>query len=385
MVCPSTGAEESLAGAIGALNVNGESPNEEGEGMKDEMCKSDDGRRIKDSTLYPKILKLSDFVHTVNSSHSRPRKNKTIHLTGSIKLHGTHADIVYASPTSNFIRLQSRNVKAIVPGTQDNAGFAAYMSRISSERILALRNRFLARYQELNPHTQVEGEIILAGEWCGMGVQKKVAISQLPKFFAIISLNINGSWIEDWKYADICDEDARIYNIGKAGFFKHDLYLDDVMASEVSIKEIVDEVERECPFAKVLGAPRGPGEGIVWKATDHCGDPAFWFKSKGDLLAVSNSDKLPASAVAMENQERIENFAKAIVTEVRLEQGWEYLGQKDANGMGPFLKWIVGDCLTEEKRQMEELKIPKGKLSWAIGAIAKPWFWEKLRLEGGAD
>ena len=121
----------------------------------------------------------------------------------------------------------------------------------------------------------------------------------------------------------------------------------------------------------------GRGEGIVWKASVNCEDPAFWFKSKGDDMAVSHSNKLPAIAVSRENRERVENFAKAIVTEARLEQGWE-LSQKDQKSVGLFLKWITTDCCDEERREMEKLEISKGKLNPVITSIAKPWYFERL-------
>ncbi|KAL9103399.1 MAG: hypothetical protein Q9163_001538 [Psora crenata] len=288
MASPSTEADEALARAMGILNVNEEMPKEEQrDDEQGESPKIDAGRKFKDSTstptLYPKIFKLSDFLYTAKEHYGPSCTDTTIRLGGSVKLHGTHADIV--------------------------------------------------------------------------------------------------AWVEDWKYADICDEGARIYHVGKAGFVSHDIYLSNVKASEVKIKEMVDQVEKECPFAKMLGAASGGGEGIVWKATDHCSDPAFWFMSQSDLFAISNSSKLPASALDMENRERIETFAKAIVTEARLEQGWDHLSQKDAGSLGWFMNWILADCLTEEKRDIEELKIPKGKLSQAVGTIAKPWFWDKLRAE----
>ncbi len=253
------------------------------------------------------------------------------------------------------------------------------MAGIEECRILDLRDRFLKRYQELNPGRTISGDVIVAGEFCGPGVQRGVAVSKVPKCLAIVSVYINGEWVPDWKFADICDEGARIYHIGKAGFLEHELRLEDVAASEATIKELVDEVERKCPFTLAIGGESGQGEGIVWKATEDCGDPSFWFKSKGDLLSVSHSDKLPASAVEKENRDRVEDFARAVVTEVRLEQSWEYLEQKNATGLGSFLKWVLDDCLVEENREMEELKIPKGKFSPAVTAIAKPWFWGKLK------
>lgn len=333
------------------------------------------------TTLYPKIRKLADFIHEAKKLPEYQSPSASIHLTGSTKLHGTHADIVFASATSGDIRLQSRNVEALVPGVRDNEGFASYIASLKKSTILDVRDRLVARYRKMNPGTPVEGPIIVAGEWCGSGIQSKVAICQIPKFFAIVSTNVNGSWVPDWEYADICDEGARIYHVGKAGFVEHKLRFGDVAASEVEIKRLTDEVERECPFARAVNGKSGHGEGIVWKSTHHCGSSSFWFKSKGDILAVSHSSKLLAPAVDKSNKERVDKFARAIVTEIKLQQGWDYLASKDATGMGPFLKWVAGDCLEEEKREMEILEVTKSRLIPAIDVIAKSWFWGKVKEE----
>ena len=164
----------------------------------------------------------------------------------------------------------------------------------------------------------------------------------------------------------------------KRVFYHEELSLQDVTASEVRIQKLTDAVEAECPFGKVMGTT-GKGEGIVWKASAHCANLAFWFKSKGDNLAVSHSNKLAASAVAKENRQRMDNFAKAIVTEARLEQGWENTSEKDERSMGLFLKWVTNDCFEEKKLEMEKLEISRGKLNPVISSIAKPWFSERLR------
>ena len=338
------------------------------------------------TTLYPKIFKLSDFVYAVKSLPEYQSPSLTVPLIGTTKLHGTHADVVFESASSDKIRLQSRNQLDLKAGKQDNAGFATWVanSRETRDVLIRLRNRFVKRYRELNPRPVVDGEVIIAAEWCGTGIQKKVAISKVPRFMAIISVFINGSWVPDWEYADIEDAETRIYNIGRAGYFRHELRLDDrgLAESETEIRRVTDEVERECPFAKQVCGESGLGEGIVWKAVNRCGNPTYWFKSKGDQHAVSNVSKLPASAVDRENRERVGNFAQAVVTDNRLEQGWALLSQKNLRGLGMFLKWITEDCLGEEKREMEVLEISKGKLGPAIVAIAKPWFLRKVTEPG---
>ena len=210
-------------------------------------------------------------------------------------------------------------------------------------------------------------------------------ISNVPRFFAIVSININGLWVPDWRYSDISFRDARIFHIGQAGFYSHELRLEDVDSLKTRIKELTDAVEKECPFAETLGVS-GPGEGIVWKATEWYDTSRYWFKSKSDSFAVSHSEKLPANAVDKDNRDRLENFAKAIVTENRLEQGWELLARKDMAGTGAFLKWVIEDCITEERREMDVLDIRSDQLKKPISNIAKRWFWarvERKEMEEG--
>ncbi len=337
------------------------------------------------STLYPKIFKLANVVFKIRSISVNQSPSATIPLIGSTKLHGTHADIVFESATVHDFRLQSKNQLDLKAGKVDNAGFAAWVASLGEDRrvMLRLRDRFVERYQLLNPGRIVEGKVIIAAEWCGMGIQKKVAINKAPRFMAVVSLFINGSWVPDWEYADIENAENRIFNIGRVGYFRHDLRIDEVglTESESEIRRLTDEVERECPFAKQVCGESGLGEGIVWKAVKYCGDPTFWFKSKGDELAVSHLSKLPASAVDKENMERVSNFAKAIVTENRMEQGWNLLGQKDIKSLGVFLKWVTEDCLVEEKLEMERLDISRTKLSPAITSIAKPWYLKQLATQ----
>lgn len=336
------------------------------------------------STLYPKIKKLADFIHAAKGLEEYQSLGAKILLKGSIKLHGTHADIVFDSPTSDEFRLQSRTNTELVPGKKDNAGFAGFVASLEKTTLLDLRDRIMKRYKEISRNKPVNGPVIIAGEWCGQGIQKKVAIAHIPKFFAIVSININNDWQPDWWYSDISVEHARIYHIGAGDFYELELQFDDVSASEAKIKQLTDKVEQSCPFARAIGK-EGRGEGLVWKAIKHCEDPSFWFKSKGDLLAVSHVDKLPASAVDRDNRERIDNFARAVITEVRLEQGWEYLETKDSSGLGAFLKWVVYDCVTEEKREMDSLNISKGKLGPAIASVARSWFWDKLKEERSSN
>ena len=103
---------------------------------------------------------------------------------------------------------------------------------------------------------------------------------------------------------------------------------------------------------------------------NHCADLRFRFRSKGNLHAVKHSASLLAPRVAEENRMRIDGFAKAVVTDMRLEQGWRYLGQKDMRRLGVFTGWLINNWLLEQYCEKEGLQIGKGKLISAVAAIA---------------
>ena len=227
------------------------------EGVTKEEVSPSRSERGEPTTLYPKIFKLTDFLYAANYLRPAP----SIHLTGSVKLHGTHADIVF-SPDSDIIRLQSRNRKDLVPGNEENAGFAAFVAAIPIRTLLVLRDRIINRFRKLNPEAGLLHEIVVAGEWCGTGIQKKVALATIPRFFAIISINVNDCWLPDRDYADISDEEARIFHISKAGFFEHELRFDDVEASKAKIKAFTDAVEGRMPFCQ--------SDGCIWAWRGHC-------------------------------------------------------------------------------------------------------------------
>lgn len=334
---------------------------------------------METSTLYPKIGKLSDVVHK-----SRFAEIPSLSLVGTVKLHGTHADMVIEK--GDIIRLQSRNRFQLDHGT-DNCGFAAFAIPLRAH-ILALKERYIARYSSLNPETPLNPEypIVIAGEWCGKGIQKKVALIQLPKHFVIVSVQINGSWVQDTDYADIHDESVGIYNISKAGFFYHELDLGNVENSEMQIGTLVMNIEKQCPYALKLDVS-GIGEGIVWKARAFCKDPEFWFKSKGDEFAVKTVDKSVPNLLKLENAERAQEFAKQVATVNRMQQGWDFLSEmktpQDATGTRQFLSWLIHDCLTEEAWSIAEAGLDKGRLKSAICVIGKDWYKEKVNSSVG--
>jgi hypothetical protein len=341
------------------------------------------------STLYPSIrTKLPEILHDLQfipSFTSISPSPPTLSITGTVKLHGTHADILIYP--DNAIILQSRNCVNIST-TSDNHGFAAAMAT-KSPVLHALRDQYLERYKELNPDAQLDphAPMTLAGEWIGIGVQKGVALVHLSRRFVIVSVQINSAWVRDALYADLCNEDADIFNVSRATSYSAVINLMKPEAAEEQLQNLADAVAASCPFAKTFGV-EGEGEGIVWKFDAFPHESRVWFKSKGGKFKPNygpRPKKLPPSnEVAGRRramQKLVNGYAKAWCSEGRMEQGWDYLREvgveRDRKGAGRFLEWVVGDVCREEKWDIEEMEMDVGMLKRAVTDIAKPWYVEK--------
>ena len=163
-------------------------------------------------TLYPKITQhVAEVVKVLKRLEGDSDHLEPIPMIGSIKLHGTHADVLVYN--DDKIVLQSKNVSNITK-VNDNHGFAAAMADRTAD-ILELRNQYVSRWKTLNPNTPLEIQypVLIAGEWMGANIQKHVAISQLSPRFVIVSVSINNSWVPDTQYADIEAPSACVYNL----------------------------------------------------------------------------------------------------------------------------------------------------------------------------
>ncbi|KAL1798857.1 hypothetical protein ACET3X_002894 [Alternaria dauci] len=348
------------------------------------------------SMLYPKITThISDVVehlHRLNRDPSHPNVNMALEhvpFVGTVKLHGTHADIlVYPD---NRIVFQSRNVTGLSVA-RDNQGFAATMLN-KTDTILGLRNLYLARWRELNPNATVEDSlpVLIAGEWIGEKIQKDVAIAQLYRRFVIISININGRWQKDQEYPDINLPDYGIYNASRCGLFHTTLYPDEIERTVSEVERMTEEVAAHCPFAATFGIS-GPGEGIVWKpvSPQYNAIPALWFKSKGGKFK-STSFRPPRQTNAVDTirdkRKAAAKLAGPWCSQQRLEQGWDVLREKgvkqDVRALGDFLKWIRQDILEEEKTYITKFGVDEADLTVEIAKIAEPWYRTQLRQGDG--
>ncbi|KAJ8057857.1 hypothetical protein OCU04_013043 [Sclerotinia nivalis] len=236
-------------------------------------------------TLYPKISgKPKNLMLEFNKyqNKTKGRRVTSISVTGTVKLHGTHADLlIHADDT---IQLQSRNTDHLI-AEKDTTGFVPFALALKPQ-ILDLKKQFHSRFLKLNPKARVQeaNPMIIAGEFIGPRIQKDVAISALPrKCFVIISVSINNEWQPDEHYADIHNESVGIFNVSRGGFFHETITIKNPQPAFEKMQALADAVEKECPFAKSFGII-GLGEGIVWKpAAPLCHDAKYWLKLKGPI------------------------------------------------------------------------------------------------------
>lgn len=349
------------------------------------------GETISTSTLYPKITThISEVVKNLKDLHRDPIdperdvKLDPIPIIGTVKLHGTHADILIYS--DDRIVFQSRNIVGLQVA-KDNAGFATTMSQ-KTKALLRLRDLFVARFTQINPDTLVDQSqpVLIAGEWIGQSIQKDVAISQLSKRFVIISVNINGQWQRDSDYGGIALPNHDIYNISRAGNFNRTLYVGDPQRTIDELETLTEQIAKHCPFAATFGID-GEGEGIVWKPALAPYNPNsdLWFKTKGGRFKPTFA-RAPRQSPerAEQSREVAARVAEIWTSEQRLEQSLEYMRehgiQRTKKGMGPFLKWVQNDIAVEEKGYIAEHEVDLPMLRIEVAKLAKPWY--TARLEG---
>ena len=347
-----------------------------------------------ESTLYPKITNhMSEVVERLQELERDPMHPDAhtnlmpIPLVGTVKLHGTHADILVHA--NDDIVFQSRNLTGLSPA-KDNAGFAAAMSH-KTHAILQLRNLYLARWSKLHPTKTLHPHhpVLIAGEWIGSKIQKDVCISQLSRRFVIISVKVNGAWQNDQEYADISLDADGIYNVSRAGLYRATLHAQDVARTASQVEALAEQVAARCPFAATFGLA-GEGEGIVWKlaAPKYNANPSLWFKTKGGKFKpqIFKQPRQTLADGALRGKRRAARLAaETWCSAQRLEQGWDVLKEKgvkrDGGAAGEYLDWVTQDVLVEEKTRIKDEGVDKSVLVVEIGKIARAWYDKQIREE----
>jgi hypothetical protein len=294
-------------------------------------------------------------------------------------VHGTNICLVFRDSDPTNFTVQSRN-KTIVPGPADNAGAAAYLKSLPSISMLVTKI-FCVRGTPATFST-----LIIAGEWAGQGIQKGAGVCELPRFFYIFNISIDGEWVEMSKYASVGIHSSRIFNAYNFRNCRVDLDLREPTIGYTQMLAYTAAVFENCPVAAALGGS-GCGEGIVWSmVTDgrYPNTELMSFKTKSEGFATTaKGPRVTPQSIA---NEVAKQFVKYAVGKRRLEQGMEYMREMGFPIHRPnastFARWIMGDTIREEKAAMEEMGAQEPLVRSKVSEIARKYWLEECVRHG---
>lgn len=315
------------------------------------------------------------------------RTKPVLRFRGTVKLHGTNCGLAY-DLVSDQVFAQSKE-RYITP-QDDNFGFAAWaFSEAGYCKVMLLRAvvRQLAMSHLPGPAVALH----VFGEWCGPEVNAKTAIGKLDTRWVVFGVRATLAdgqehWlpVEDlaalWKKYARPDEPGRVFFITDYPGWVLDIDFNEPGLVLDELEQLTLAVEASCPVAQAMGLA-GLGEGIVWI----CEDPKFGrlvFKTKGLKHKGTRSSRV--AEVAPEVLKGVRSFVDAVVTDSRLEQGFDLLrsqhGKVTLDHMGDFLAWVGRDILKEEGDTLSASGLERKQVMGAVTQRAKAWLTPRLAL-----
>ena len=306
---------------------------------------------------FPKIPSIKNLARVLRDINPDKQEWQFI---GTVKLHGCNAAIGYSE---GEVFYQSRN--RIITPEDDNYGFAAWAEENLKPKLLDSIGR-----------STITGTLIIYGEFIGQGIQKGVAVSELPKSFVAFAVSIDGEEVGSVE-AMVMAQHFGIDNVWEYPY--HTIAVDPenikLITNEVLEKTL--EVEEQCPYAFAHGV-EGIGEGIVWSSYDANGIARF--KSKGGKHKKGKKPNM--QPVDMEMVKKLQDFIDETVTHERLLQGLDYLREfnkpLDETSTGDFLRWIFNDIFEEEASVIEASGFDRKTLGKPISSAARRWYFGSI-------
>jgi len=301
--------------------------------------------------------------------------NTIVDYRPKVKLHGTNAAVQVHEDGS--IVCQSR--ESIITREKDNAGFA--------------------KWAHSQPNWDLAKGHILYGEWCGPGIQKGVAIAQIPrKVFAIFAARpLDGSdkLIVEPDELRVLIENTKfnIPDVYVLPWYNEGLEVDWSETSEELTKDVnlinewVSAVEANDPWVEATFNVKGTGEGLVFypRSDEHLGFTNFnnlVFKAKGEKhknIATAKPAQVDATAAAS-----IDAFVAMVLTEARLEQGATKVSADgaltyDMKNTGKFVSWVSADVEKETQDELAASNLTFKQVQKAISDKARAWYLAKAK------
>lgn len=376
---------------------------------------------------FPSIEQFRTVVKHVNDrcAFQGAVVKPTLLFSGSVKLHGTNASVVYTPGDDPQLYAQSRN--NVITPDEDNAGFARFVQDGATwnqalDHMLTQYKTvgFLGSldYDDVRPNAKKAHTVAVYGEWCGGSIQKNVALNQLPKMFVVFGIKflrdgkviedgveVDGqisTWLMPWEaqeavkqclqHTDTCPANIKttpIYSIEEFPTWSITIDFNEPHLAQNKLAELTLAVEQECPVGKQLGVS-GVGEGIVWtciggKGLVNIRTDDLVFKVKGEKHSDTKVKTL--ASVDVEKVNSIKACAELVATPHRFEKGLDVLKLLHPNEdvldnryIGEFLKWVGNDVLKEETDTITENGLEPKEVTKAVNLLAKNWFVEQTKL-----
>jgi len=302
---------------------------------------------------------------------------------GTVKLHGTNSSIIF-DVSSETVTFQSR--ERTLSLTSDNGGFMLGMSRPDRQA------HILKIFQTLKSQYLQAKHIGIYGEWFGNGIQRGVAVTEVPKSFGIFAIKIiteseevPNFWLDIEPLQSLISEpDLNIYSIQDFGVYDIEIDFEKPEYAQNQIIKLTEEVEADCPAGQYFKTENRTGEGIVWRP--HPSEVTwqsskYAFKSKGEKHSVSKVKTL--APIDIEAIESIREFVEYAVTENRMEQMLQKIQRElnlpfEMSSLGEFIRNVYNDVLKEELDTITENQIEIKKLGSAIANKCRPWYIQKF-------
>ncbi|HVI40101.1 MAG TPA: RNA ligase family protein [Anaerovoracaceae bacterium] len=303
--------------------------------------------------------------------------SNTVRYRGKVKLHGTNAAVQIAGDGS--VVAQSRTT--ILTPTSDNAGFAKWVES-NKDAWAQTRENFLKADQTM----------VVFGEWCGPGIQKGVAVNNIPnKIFAVFAVQVlpgDELIVQPDLISGLIKSVPNTYVLP---WYGSEVDVEWLTSSETlqktadAINVMVAEVEKCDPWVKDTFNVEGTGEGLVFYPLSHLGRKAFGdlcFKAKGDQHKVVHA-KAPAQ-VDPEKAANAEAFAALVLTDARLEQGTRAVSADgeftfEIKNVGKFIGWVSKDVEKETKAELEASGMEWKQVAKVVGDRARVWYLNKTK------
>lgn len=299
-----------------------------------------------------------------------------VRYRAKVKLHGTNAGIQLRA--DGRVLPQGRN--HLLTRQQDNSGFGAWAldQRALLEPLIALAER----------------PLVIFGEWCGPGIQKKVSVTQIDRrVLAVFAIQLGDHRLEAAELIvepeairELLPEHPDLFVLPWEG---EPLELDFRNRGQLrgqldGINARVERVERCDPWVREVFGVEGTGEGLVFfpladgpQDRDRCA--GLMFKAKGEKHRVTRADKAVQLDPAV--AESAEAFLALFLTEPRLEQAVAEGcgGELDPRRVPDFLRWVGQDVQKESATELEASGLTWKQVSRPLTQRARQWYLARAR------